>query len=342
MKKRSKLVDIYNDIVETLKTGSYNILQISEKTGINWETVKNALITLEGLKLVSKETKNNRTYYFMDESKLIEFNKNTLLGLPVSKEQKQTTLSLAKRIAEIWNKKTSKPLRKTFLHKMLIKLVKKEQIKNVPYGWYLFGQCAVLQFETQELTEIQSVKKYDKQINEIVKEYSNIPNTNELLEQHYIEEGNDLYLTRLKISNILINTFNEDSLKSLKANLKNFLLSFKKTEDNEDLLEYINGFYSIVIRLTKELSIEELEGMRPQINDSFRHIWEIMGTYELYNSLDDFYDKKILKKHYTIWIENLKHISETYLSELKDNIPIKEIKKDSLSRFKGIQGSQSR
>ena len=135
----------------------------------------------------------------MDESKLIELNKNTLLGLPISKKQKETTLSLAKRIVEIWNEKTSKPLRKTFLHKMLIKLVKKEQIKNVPYGWYLFGQCAVLQFETQELTGIQSEKRYDKQINEIIKEYSNIPNTHELLEQHYIEEGNDLYLTRLKI-----------------------------------------------------------------------------------------------------------------------------------------------
>ena len=58
LKKRSKLVNIYNDIVETLKTGSYNILQISEKTEINWETVKNALITLESLKLISKETKN--------------------------------------------------------------------------------------------------------------------------------------------------------------------------------------------------------------------------------------------------------------------------------------------
>jgi predicted transcriptional regulator len=340
MKKRSKLADIYNKIVETLKTGSYNILQISEKTGINWETVKNALINLESLNLVSKQTKNNKTYYFMDESKLIEFNKNTLLGLPISKKQKQTTLSLAKRIAEIWNKKTSKPLRKTFLHKMLIKLVKEEQIKNVPYGLYLFGQCSVLQFETQELTSMQSIKKYDEQINEIVEKYSKILNTNELLEQHYIEEGNDLYLTRLKISNILINNFNEDALKSLKANLKNFLLSFKKTEDNEDLLEYINGFYSIVIKLTKELPIEELEEMRPQINDSFRHIWEIMGTYKLYESLSKFYDKQILKKHYSLWIENLKHISEIYLSELKDNIPIKETKEDSLSRFKGIQASQ--
>jgi predicted transcriptional regulator len=117
VKKRCKKEEILSKILKTLSTGSYNILQISKETGINWETVKNAVQTLEKINLVSK--KDNK--YFVN--KVLDFTENTLLGLPISKEQKNATLGLAKRIIEKWNKKTSKPIKKTFLQKMLIKVI---------------------------------------------------------------------------------------------------------------------------------------------------------------------------------------------------------------------------
>jgi len=328
VKKRGKKEEIFSKILKTLNTGSYNILQISKKTNTNWETVKNAVQTLEKINLVKKE--NNK--YFVD--KVLDFNEHTLLGLPISKEQKNATLSLAKRIIEIWNKKTSKPIKKTFLQKMLIKVIKQANIKNIPYGWYLFGECAVLRLEPDSIASAD--RKYDKYILPIIKEYSKIPNTQELLKKHYVEEGNDLYLLRLKISNLLMNQFNTESITSLKINLNNFLFSFKKTEDNEDILEYVLGFVSIVLQLIKQLSINELEDIRSEINSTFIAIWEIAGTYNLYESLIKFYDKQILKKYYTIRVDNLKLVAEEYLLALKDNIPVKKQKPSSLNKFKGI------
>jgi hypothetical protein len=333
--KRSKKEDIYKKIIDFLKTGSYNILQISEKTGINWETVKNAVNMLKKINLVSKKDKK----YYVDESKFMEYNKETLLGLPLTKEQETQTICFAKRIAEIWTKRTKKSLRKTFLHKMLIQLVKDAKISTVPYGWYLFGQCAVLQFEPQTLfeTKFDIGNKYDIPIKKIIDEFSKISTTQDLLRKHYTDEGNSLYLTRLIISNILKNRFSQDSVDLLKTNLNNFMFSFPKTKENEDLIEYINGFASIMIRLLKTLNIEQLEEIRLEINDSFVAIWEIVGTYNLYESAKVFYNIEVIKKYYILRIENLKRIGELYLSELKDNLPLIKIKDDSLSKFKGIQ-----
>jgi len=330
VRKRCKKEEILGKILETLKTGSYNILQISKETGINWETVKNAVQTLEKINLVSKE----KNKYFLN--KVLDFNENTLLGLPISKEQKNATLGLANRIIEKWNKKVSRPIKKTFLHKILIKVVKEANINNIPYGWYLFGACAVLRLDPDLNTSSDIGNKYDAQTTSIIEEYSKIPNTQELLKKHYVEEGNDVYLLRLKISNLLMNQFNTESITSLKINLNNFLFSFKKTEDNEDILEYVLGFVSIVLQLIKQLSINELEDIRSEINSTFIAIWEIAGTYNLYESLIKFYDKQILKKYYTIRVDNLKLVAEEYLLALKDNIPVKKQKPSSLNKFKGI------
>jgi predicted transcriptional regulator len=332
VKKRCKKEEILSKILKTLSTGSYNILQISKETGINWETVKNAVQTLEKINLVSK--KDNK--YFVN--KVLDFNENTLLGLPISKEQKNATLGLAKRIIDKWNKKTSKPIKKTFLQKMLIKVIKQANIQNIPYGWYLFGECAVLRLEPDS---IAADSKYDKYIKPVIEEYFQIPNTQELLKKHYIEEGNDLYLLRLKISNLLMNQFNTESITSLKINMNNFLFSFKKTDDNNDLLEYVTGFVSIVMQLIKHLSIDELEEIRSEINNTFVAIWEIVGTYNLYESLVKFYDKQVLKKYYDIRIHNLKLVAEEYLLALKDNIPVKKEKASSLNKFKGIAAKKS-
>lgn len=332
MKKRCKKQEIFSKILKTLNTGSYNILQISKITNTNWETVKNTLQILEKINLVSK--KDNK--YFVN--KVLDFNENTLLGLPISKEQKNATLSLAKRIIEKWNKKTSKPIKKTFLQKMLIKVIKQANIQNIPYGWYLFGECAVLRLEPDSIT---ADRKYDKYILPVIEEYSKIPNTQELLKKHYVEEGNDLYLLRLKISNLLMNQFNIESITSLKINLNNFLFSFKKTDDNKDLLEYITGFVSIVLQLIKNLSVDELEDIRSEINNAFIAVWEIAGTYNLYASLVKFYDKQVLKKYYDIRVHNLQLVAEEYILALKDNIPAKEEKSSPLKRFKGIAAKKS-
>lgn len=59
-KKRSERAVIYNQIVEVLKQGKLNVLQVSERTRINWQTVKNALETLEAIGMVKKEIRETK------------------------------------------------------------------------------------------------------------------------------------------------------------------------------------------------------------------------------------------------------------------------------------------
>ncbi|RJQ21872.1 hypothetical protein C4580_01770 [Candidatus Woesearchaeota archaeon] len=324
---RKKRADIFKDIVDSLRNGSQTILQISKATDINWETVKNCLETLKTLSIIQEEEKNGKTFYFVDESKLIQTEENTLLGLPLTEDRKNATYGLFKRIIERWEKiRPDRKINKTFLHKILVKVVKNnDKDLKFPHGWYLFGECAVLQCDPMDCKEqpYQIGTEYDAKIDVVVTEYSQLSSTHELMQRQYTDEGNELYTLRLKISDKLLNKFTETSVHELKRSLKDFVFSFKKNEENEELLEYLNGFLSIVTRLINGLKLGELDDIRPVINETFMSIWELLATYNLYKSLVErgYYEKATIRKYYTLRMGNLKHIAESYLSALHDYCP---------------------
>ncbi|MFH1916046.1 MAG: hypothetical protein ABIJ21_02165 [Nanoarchaeota archaeon] len=334
--KRDKRVTTYTAIHEILQNNSFTIHQISEQTSINWKTVQNAITTMQALHMIRKDIKNGKTYYSFDPSQLIELDPETLLGLPLNKEQKQATRILAKNIAREWKAITKKQLKKTFLQKMMVAVIKKEQL-DIPYGLYLYGECTLLKIDPDQLSDAPA---HTKTIRAIIKAYEHIPSTEELLKKLYIEEGNTLYLSRLQIANLLMQPFTTQTIDLIKTLLNTFLLSIKKTKENEDLFPYINGFASILIRLTKEKNIEELESCRPAIDIAFKKIWEIIATYNLYASTRRFFDKNT-QPYYLIRKEYLLGDANMYLSELQDSLP-KETINDPLKRFKGIQGKQSK
>ena len=325
---RKKRAELYEQIVSTLKAERKTILQVANSftPPINWETTRNAIETLKEIGVLSSEDENGKTYYFVDESNLIKLEKDTLLGLPLTDDQRALTQALFNRFIHFWGKmKIAKRLNKSFLQKMLIELVKRQKIENVPYGWYLFGQCAVLQYDPDlpANSDYPIGTKYDVEIQSVIREYSQLTTTNELMQKHYHKESNELYLTRLKLTGILINELKEENISNLKRELKNFLFSFKKEENNEDLLEYINGFYSITIRIINGLNHKEVDDIRDLINEAFISVWEIMATYNLYKSLIDnhFYEIQVIKKYYSLRIANLKEAAKNYLSQLKDHCP---------------------
>lgn len=338
-KPRSK---IYEDVVQVLKTGSFTILQVAEKTKISWETAKNAVETLNRINLLSSHDEGNRTYYTIDEANFLQLNKDTLLGLPLTEKQLETTTGLFKRITELWPKDTSRPLNKTFLQKVLVKLVRQENIINVPYGLYLFGQCAVL-YNYEDLSDTKSIKTYDIALNKIIIEYQQIPTTRELLERHYIEEGNELYKTRILISDALLKPFTEQSLQQLKQLLRQLVFSFRATDDNVEIIECVNGFFSAVVRIINGYNVKEVEDLRALLNEVFAALWELMATFNLYQSLlnQKWYDKAILDRYYKLRKEIILTDVENYIFTLMDHCPALNIPRDSpILKFKGILESK--
>jgi len=53
--------------------------------------------TLVNIGIISSKEDNGKTYYYMDESKMINLRQDTLLGLPLSKNQEDLSKGLYKR-----------------------------------------------------------------------------------------------------------------------------------------------------------------------------------------------------------------------------------------------------
>ncbi|MBU0666405.1 MAG: hypothetical protein ABIC91_05350 [Nanoarchaeota archaeon] len=304
--KRFDRSEIYSQISSFLKTGSYNKHQIAEATKINWETVSKALESLEAGNFVKKD---GNKYSLKAE---FYSNPNALLGLPVTKEQETLFYELLKRVKEL----STKTLNRTFLQKILISIIKKEEL-SIPYGWYLFGQCCVSKLEFDN--DYKSITIHDKAILQTLKEFDKYENTDQLMEAHYKEEDNDLYLTKLSINKILKEKFTEQTLDILELQIKNIIFKFSETEENKDLFIYINGFYSIFVRLLK-LSIEELESIRLEIYDAFKSVWELIGTYDLYNDTKKSFNTDT-KIYYDVRKESLLELADFYLFALKEHCP---------------------
>ena len=332
MAKRS---EIYHQVVQELRKGPSTILQVAKATDINWETVKYAIETLEKIKIIRSYQENRKMHYVVDESHFLDLRKDTLLGLPLTPDQEKITNALLNRIKQRWQELTKRPVSKTFLQKILVRLVEENKIPNVPYGWYLFGECAVL-FNTDD--DVISIKKYDTQIDVIIKDYASFENTNELLQAYYTRKRNELYLLRLKISNILLEPFTVSSLSTLKKNVRDFLLTFPITDDNKEIVENLNAFASMLFRLINNKNEKEVEDLRSLLNDTFSSLWESMATYNLYQSLQDneWYDLATLQRYYKLRIEIVQEIVESYLTVLNDQTPNLEIpKNDPINKFKG-------
>ncbi|MBI2151799.1 hypothetical protein HYU21_03690 [Candidatus Woesearchaeota archaeon] len=325
-KPRSK---IYEDVVNLLKKSSYTILQIAEHTKINWETAKNAVETLSKINLITPTEKNGKTYYQVNEANFLQLRKDTLLGLPLTEEQEKTTKALFTRIRQRWQEITGRSINKTFQQKILVRLVEENNIQNVPYGWYLFGECAVL-FNSED-NDIKPIIKYDTQIEKIIADFSHLT-IKELLERHYL--NNELYKTKLKIADLLLATFTDESLQQLKRLVRQLVFSINS---DKEVLEYINAFHSATVRLVNGYNAKEMEDLRPMINEVFTCLWELIGLFNLKQSITAWYDSATIKRHYQLRKDSLIPELEVQLIALIDHCPPLNIPKDSsILKFKGI------
>jgi hypothetical protein len=314
--KRSK-GQLYKYIIDVLASGPYNIHQITEKLKenkvlVSWEAVSSALNILTSIDYVKKDTASGREVFLLNASR--DFSQKTILGLPISKEDEALCCSLANRFREL------KPgVNNTFLQKMLVELIKKKNL-NIPYGWYLYGECCVVRLNGLSLSNYQSTKKYDPDIKQIIADFAKYQNTNVLMHEKYASENNHLYLHRLKIDNMLAKPFEKRSdLELLDLEIKHLIWSFKEDPVNKPILTYLLDFYSIFCRISK-LKIEEVEALRLEIFTCFKSVWEMIGTYQMYESTKRFYKQNTLP-NFQYAYHQLKNVAEEHLWHLFEHCP---------------------
>lgn len=290
--KRGK---IYKQIVNALKFHKLNIQQISTKTGIRWETVKNAVDALTEAGFLKKD---GRAYNL---EKDFSFDEDTILGIPVPEEKKKQLAGIANRFRQLTN------YNNTFLQKAVINVIKRENL-DLPYGWYLFGECSAVMFNKMN-NKYTATKKYEKTIKETISEFSKFKNTDALMENIY--EGNQLYMLRLQIDQVFKDKLTKHNMRSIELAVKQMLFVLKGPS-----YYFLDSFYSQVAML-KKLDEEQLNEIKLEIYAAFRIIWEIIGTQKYKETVNleniDFY--------YKTRMEALEELAHCYLLTLKDYWP---------------------
>ena len=312
-RERTNRSDIYKGVVQVLQRGNFNVNQIKEALNneLSWDAIKNALDVMKEMDIVKEESNK-----FSLKTPQLQKNPNTILGLPLTKEQEELFLGIAKRFKELWPK--DKPFRKTFLQKMIVTLIEKENL-DLPYGWYLYGECTAMKFNDDNWNNYDIGNKFDKSIIQIIDFFKNYDTTDDLMEEQYIKKNMDVYLARLTIDKLLKQSFTTENLKVIDMQIRKMIFSFEEESDNEDIWKFINSFYSIFGRLRK-LPIEDIENIRMDIIISFKSVWELIGTYKFYRTSSKNYEKDI-SPYYTSAISPLKDIAESHLFNLDEYCP---------------------
>lgn len=292
--------EIYNQIVKELND-SLNIQQISTRTQIRWETIRNAVEALTEAGFLERE--GNKYSLKRD----FHFDEDTLLGIHIPEEKKKQIAAIANRIKEL------KEFKNTFLQKAVIKVIEKTNL-DLPYGWYLYGPCSALKLTPDVLKKYRATKKYDDVIKETISELSQYKDTNELMEAYY--KDNPVYLARLQIDQIFKAELTKNSMRQIELALQQML--FKMDNPAE---YYISCFISSIAMLKKQ-DQETLNDLKLEIYTTFRAIWEIIGTQSLKETMNvgDFY--------YNNRMEVLKENAYSYLLSLKDSWPEMEYSED--------------
>ncbi len=287
---------IYNQIVSELKYQKLNIQQISTKTGIRWETVKNAVESLREGGFIDKQDK----YYSIKKD--FYYDPQTLLGIPLPEKQKKEIVGIANRIKKLRN------YNNTFLQKSVVEVIKKNNL-DLPHGWYLYGPCSGLKLTDDILKNYESTTKYDESIKEIITLFDQYKNTDDLMQAYYNKDL--VYLSRLQIDQIFKEKLTKNSMKQLELILHQMLLRLENPG-----FYYLDAFLSSISML-KRLEEEQFNDLKLEIYSAFITIWEIIGTQYLENTLNvnniEFYCNHR--------IEQLSENATCYLLRLKDNWP---------------------
>jgi DNA-binding transcriptional regulator YhcF (GntR family) len=305
----SKRSDIYKDIVEALKGGNDNIHQIAESKTLNWKTVKVALDSLVAAGLVQSKDKK----YILKQN--LNLNEHTLLGLPLSKEQEKGFCEIANRIQQL----SKKRLNKTFLQKAVVEVIKRDKIQNLPYGWYIYGECCVHKLEPDRLKQFGSNTNHDTTINYILKEFSEYQNTDLLLEHLYEKEHNGLYLHKLNMISLLKQPFSTETIDILKRELRQMLFSLARDNFPGEIFNYFDAFSSSVTMLSK-LSLADFESQRMEIIEAFTTTWNLLSVTN-FSSVKSYYQEHTVDYYFAVRETTIIDMLQIQLSKLRDLWP---------------------
>ena len=323
-------------IIQLLEDKPMTVNEISVAVGSNWDTAYNALGLLKSIGLVSERGEGKKKIFKKINDKTTTKRKDTLLGIPITKECEDLCHYLFNKVKKKWIQKTKQEPNKTQMQKVIGEIADNLKFPyEIPRGWYLFGQVCVLEYNPQEEYSSEfneNIPNLNKEIETAIELYSKFSNTYEIQAEQYQRKNNKLYLTKLKLNKLLCYKLDQNSKLLISKLLSSLEMNFLEKEDNKPIVNLLTTYSSITNRLFLEKKEEELEELHKLIIDCFNCLWELMATANLYNSLINGkygYSSEKLSIYFSPRFDTLIALCKDYLEELNSNLLPKEINEHS-------------
>jgi len=316
MVRREDLI-LTEHILREIKEERKTINEIAEKVGANWDTVERKINLLKSLNIVDSNKKNNREYFGVRYNSIIY---NTLFNIPITNEERERTEAIFAAIEKAWLKQSSVKPGKTQMQKTAVKVAKELEI-DIPAGWYKWGKLCLLQYDkNKKYVEDETIVRFD---NEIIKSTVNEfkSKSAELsVKLQYEQEKEPLYITKYNLEKELISLDEKISNKDKILLLLAMLAANFKEEDNtkfniNELLDYFVGTMQTIFR---KLENEIIFSRKGELITAFKDMWNVLATYNFYNTLSSSVDKTIIHSLMFTNIKNCIIISEESIDECRE------------------------
>lgn len=298
--KKSK-AEIIDGIINLVSTSPKSIYELSKKLNSNWDTIKDNVELLKKLNVL--DISENKV--FLKQDSLISIHKDTIAGLPLSKEVRTRIYALAKKVNDMWLEKKGEVPKKTQMQKALVEISEQNPNLNIPRGWYFFGKVVLVKIDPEEFSKDlknYNFKKYkidedklNQSISSVIDEIESL-SYNELLDYQYNKYNKKDYLTKREIENLLMSdSFDKKKFAQL---LYQLLFNFKINKDdslNYQVLTVMKDAISVLLSSTAKFD-KDVQELKPELFESFTILWKIYCTFNLSDTLegDLGYDKKII------------------------------------------------
>ena len=331
-------------IIQLLENKPMTVNEISVAVGSNWDTIYQALDLLKSVNLVLEMEEGNKKIFKKVDDASIPKREDTLLGIPINRKCEDLCYYLFKRVKQEWMQKTKEEPNRTQMQKAVGEIADNLKLPyEIPRGWYLFGKVCVLEYNPKEEYHSEfenNIPGLDKEIDNAIEIYSNCGNTYEIHAQQYERKNNKLYASKLKLKRLLHYRLDQNVKLLISKLLYSLEINFSKKEDNQDIIQLLNTYSSIINRLFVERNEEELEEVHNLIIDCFISLWEFMATYNLFSDLlngNYGYTYEILRKYFNPRFDTLLALCKDYLEELNSYLLPREI--DQNSKLYKLMGS---
>lgn len=333
--------EVVEKILDVLTANPHGmtIQEISKKSGVNWDSTKRHLELFTKLGVLRENTENEKITY----QKVRSFESDTLFSIPLSNEHKEIIRKIYSSIEKVWKTVSSKSITKTLVQKIAADVVE-QRYPEIPRGWYLYGEILLLPYDMDQQygTGLDKIEDIDA-VKEFCTEYSQCCDTSYQIRKHqYEKRKRELYLIKDKLYFQLSYLDFKDGISKnkIRQTINQFAILCERKESNAPILAVVDDFCSETLSIFRNADNSIIEKSKPSVIEAFNSVWQLVGTYELYDSLIKFYDKALLAEYLFEKIKVLQGMSIESLENLHEfEFSVNSPDEDVSKMIKSFMGS---